>query len=381
MNVLVLHGTSDLYGGSRIIYSVVKMLKEAGHHPVVVLSEEGPLALEFRKVEVEVLIIRLAILRRKYFSLPGIFDRIRVARKAWKQLNALVRTRPFDLIYSNTTGVIIGAFVARHNKIPHVWHVHEIITKPAVFGKAVGFLLNKYSDKVIVVSEAVKQHWQTWVNPEKLIRIYNGIETEEFENTRGRLKQELGISSDQLLIGMIGRVNHWKGQSYFIQIAKKISFRFPEVRFLMVGDPYPGNEYLVDELNKSIFSEGLQNVIYNIGYRTDISNILNSLDIFVAPSILPDPFPTVILEAMAATKPIVATSQGGAKEMLVDGETGILIPLNDVETASLLLGNLITDSAKRRQLAVAGNVRLHTYFTLIAFNNNIRRQVEALKRP
>ncbi|RZL52038.1 MAG: glycosyltransferase [Pedobacter sp.] len=303
MNILILGTSSDLYGGSKILSIVAKILADNNHKPIVVLSEKGELVDELNKLGVEVRIIRLGILRRKYFSVPGIINRISVTSKAWKSLSILIEDEKIDILYSNTTGVLIGAFLARRKKIKHIWHIHEIITKPKIFTRVLSFLIEKYSHNIIVVSNAVKQHWEKHIRKQSITRIYNGIDTSIYGQNEGLLKQELNLNNNDFLIGMIGRVNHWKGQDYFIDIAKLILEKQPNVKFVIAGDAYPGNEHLVDKLVNRIENENLKKAIHYIGYRTDIPNILNSLDVFVLPSTSPDPFPTVILEAMASSKP------------------------------------------------------------------------------
>ncbi|GAA3982953.1 glycosyltransferase family 4 protein [Pedobacter ginsengiterrae] len=371
MNILILNNTSDLYGGSKILSIVVKILAEGEHKPIVVLSESGPLVDELAKLDVDIRIIRLGILRRKYLSVPGILNRLTVTKNAWKTLNKLIDDNNIDLIYSNTTGVFIGAFLAKKRKIKHIWHVHEIITKPKAFTKTIGYLLGKYSDNIIVVSDAVKNHWEKHVLKKPITRIYNGIDTTAFENTKGVLRQELNLSEKGILIAMIGRVNHWKGQDYFIDTAKNILKAHPETKFVMAGDAYTGNEHLVDKLTNRIQNENLADAIQYIGYRTDIANILNSVDIFVLPSILPDPFPTVILEAMASATAVVATNHGGAVEMVMENKTGLLIPFDNAQIAADKISDLIAQPAKIAEMGIEGRKRINNLYSLEAYQKSI----------
>src|SRR5690606_37353385 len=103
MNVLILNSSSDLYGGCKIMSIVADTLQQAGHRPIVVLSETGPLVSYLEKMGIEVRIIRLGILRRKYMNVPGLFNRIKVSRKAWVALASLVDQENIEVIYSNTT--------------------------------------------------------------------------------------------------------------------------------------------------------------------------------------------------------------------------------------------------------------------------------------
>lgn len=371
MNILILNSTSDLYGSSKILVFVLQALIKNGHRPVVVVSESGPLVSDIEKLGVKVHIIRLGILRRKYFTPAGMVNRLQTMVKAWGALSKIIDDEKIEAIYSNTTAVLIGAFIAKRRKLKHVWHVHEIITSPRFFSKFIGFLLKTLSDDIIVVSDAVADHWVRFTGKDKLRRIYNGIDCSPFENADATLKSELGMAPDVHLVGMIGRVNHWKGQSYFLQIAKELLLTHPETKIVMAGDAFPGSEHLVDELLDEIKSSDLLGKVYFLGFRQDTPNLLQSFDVFVLPSILPDPFPTVILEAMASSTPVAATCHGGANEMIDHQATGVLIPFNDYKQAAALIRPLLNSAEMRKQFGDAANARIHRLFSQAAFESAI----------
>lgn len=375
MRIIILHNTSDLYGASRILLFTAEALQTNGHQCIIVLSEEGLLTEELKKINIEFKIIRLGILRRKYFNVKGIINRIIVNKNAWIQLKRLIKEEKPDVIYSNTTGVLIGALVAKSSNVKHFWHLHEIIIKPKLFTIFMGWLVNRYSDKVIVVSDAVKQHWVKYIDEKKLFRIYNGIKADHFEISKSTLRQELGIAEHEIIVTMIGRINHWKGQGYFLKIASLICQKNKNVKFIMVGDSYQGNEHLLKELEQTIMTLNLESKVVNLGYRTDINHILLSTDIFISPSILPDPFPTVILEAMASAKPIAATQHGGAKEMVLDGVTGFHIPINSADKAAEIITKMINDKELRDQFGVAGKKRLNELFSYQSFQINLLQTI------
>ncbi len=378
MNILVLNNTSDLYGGSRILSIVVDILAKGGHNPIVILSEKGPLIDELDRLGVEWRIIRLGILRRKYLSIKGILNRINVTRKAWKALNSLIDEKQIDLIYSNTTGVFIGAFLAKRRKIKHVWHVHEIITKPVAFTHILGYLLGKCSDLVIVVSDAVKTHWLKHISGAPIERIYNGINTLPFEQKLGDLKLKLAIPEKDILILMIGRVNHWKGHHYFLDIAEHIQAENKNVHFVLAGDAYTGNEHLVEILKNRIENLSFANNVHYLGYREDIPNLLGSADLFVLPSTLPDPFPTVILEAMASATCVAATAHGGALEMIDPGKTGIHIPFDNAKAAAENI-EVILNEVTLKHLGALGRDRIQQQYSLNAFRGNILNTFNSLQ--
>lgn len=378
MRILIFHNSSDLYGASKILLFTVDILNQNEHNCLVILPSKGLLTEEFDKVGISYKIINLAALRRKYFNIPGIYNRIKTFNKSWKQLKLLIKEERPDLIYTNTSGIIISAFLAKKYQIKHVWHLHEIIQKPKLFSILIGKMINRYSDKVVVVSNAVKAHWETYVDSSKIKRIYNGIKTDLFLETTSNLRNELKIDESEIVISMIGRINHWKGQDYFLEIAELLNAKFQKLKFLMVGDPFPGNEHLLAKLETKIASLHVKDNLINLHYRSDINRILNATDIFVCPSILPDPFPTVILEAMATGKPVVATSLGGALEMISENETGLFIPVNNPEKAVEIISTLIHNPQLISAYGMEGQKRLNNYFSYNAYQKNVLQLIDSL---
>jgi len=234
MKILFLHSSSDLYGASKIILAVNELCFKNGHHCTVVLSEDGPLATKLKALGATVILSDLGILRRQYLNPAGILNRLVANYKAYRFLAKLCKKQKIDLIYSNTTGVIAGVFVASKLGIRHIWHVHEIIEKPYLLFRILSGLINTKNNQAIAVSEAVKKHWTKYVAPNKIDVLYNGVDYWLFENTTTDLRQTLNISPNTILIGMMGRVHFWKGQDYFVKIAGELYKTHKNVHFLIV---------------------------------------------------------------------------------------------------------------------------------------------------
>lgn len=367
MRVLLLHSSSDLYGAGKILLVVTEILQQAGHTPIVVLSGSGPLSDALQAQGVQVHLIPLGILRRKYANLSGIWNRLQTLRKAYQSLKQLIQEEKIDLLYSNTTAVLVGAWLQRSLSIKHVWHIHEILPQ-AWLSRFLGYWIQRTSDAIIVVSDAVAKHWQDYIQPEKIHRIYNGIDYTPYTTINNNtLRSQLLPTGKNLLVGMIGRVHHWKGQDYFLEIASHLNKQYPNLHFVMVGDAFPGNEYLYERLHQIKEAYQLQEVVTDLGYRTDIPDILQALDIFILPSIAPDPFPTVLLEAMASGKPVVATAHGGATEMIEPNQSGVLIPWNDAATAANMMMPLLNDASTRTAMGQAARNRVIKTFSKEAF--------------
>ena len=110
--------------------------------------------------------------------------------------------------------------------------------------------------------------------------------------------------------------------------------------------------------------------VFYLGYRADVPQVLASIDLLVLPSTSPDPLPTVVLEAMAACKPILATEQGGALEMIIENDTGKFMPLANAQQAASILANLLSDKTALKEMGEAGRRRVEKEFSPAAFAEN-----------
>ena len=388
MNILVLHVVSDMYGSSKVLLQAVTALKARGHKVCVVVSENGPLTDALALEGIETKIIRLGILRRRYLNAQGLLNRAGVLTRAFFALKKLCKQNQIDIIYTNTAPVIIGGILSKFTGIKNVWHLHEILEPSSFMHRFFGWMINATAQKVIVVSDAVYNNWAGRIDASKIIKVYNGFEASDINvdvnvganvNTNANnikpLREQLNLGNNTVLVGMVGRVNLIKGQFYFIQIAAAAKAAGLNCHFVIIGDAYKGYEYLYPQLESQIAELGLQNSITNLYYQPNAAALIQQLDIFVLPSIKPDSFPVVILEAMAAGKPIIATNQGGAQEQIDDCVTGFLVPINDATIAAQKLGVLVNNPYMRSRMGQAGAKKLQEQFSLATFNKNIVDQI------
>jgi len=375
MKILLLHSSSDLYGASKILLGIVQLLKKRNHQVWVVLSEAGPLSSVLTEAGATVVYIRLGILRRKYATPLGIINRIITIRHAKKQLRQFINQAGIERVYSNTSGVLAGAFAAAACKVPHIWHIHEIIEKPRLLKWLLGKWMQRYAQKIVVVSDAVKQSWQTVIPEKQLIVVHNGIDYTPYITAAPAINSNQLSKENPFVIGMVGRVHFWKGQSYFIEIAGILHQRFPHIQWIMAGDAFPGYEYLYQSLSDQVEQLHLQGVVKQLGFRSDIPAIMQSFDLLILPSQLPDPFPTVILEAMASGKPVIATEMGGALEMIDRGITGDFIPPDAAEKAADIISKWI-NKQKCQTAGIAAREKVLQQFSLESWENNLIKIIE-----
>lgn len=380
MNILALHVVSDMYGSSKVLLQAVTALKQKGQNVCVVVSEEGPLTIALQNAGIQTKIIRLGILRRRYFNFLGIINRAVVLTRAFFALKKLCKVQQIDLIYTNTAPVVIGGLLAKFTGIKNVWHLHEILEKESFMHRFFGKLINATASKVIVVSNAVYNNWAGVIDARKMVTVYNGYSADNLVPANDaasitHLREHLGITANTVLVGMVGRINNIKGQPYFIDIAAAAKAAGLNCHFVMIGDAYTGYEYLYKTLEQQIQNLGLQDMVTNLYYQPNAASLIQDLDIFVLPSIKADSFPVVVLEAMAAGKPVLATAQGGVLEQIDDCVTGFLVPINDAKTAAEKLGVLVNSPFIRSKMGEAGKQKLQTQFSGEAFNVNIVHQI------
>jgi glycosyltransferase involved in cell wall biosynthesis len=371
-----------MYGSSKVLLQAVTALKARGHKVCVVVSENGPLTQALALEGIETKIIRLGILRRRYLNVLGLVNRAGVLTRAFFALKKLCKQNQIDIIYTNTAPVIIGGILSKFTGIKNVWHLHEILEPSSFMHRFFGWIINATAQKVIVVSDAVYNNWAGRIDASKMVKVYNGFEASDINvdvnvgaNASASLREQLNLNDNTLLVGMVGRVNLIKGQFYFIQIAAAAKAAGHSCHFVIIGDAYKGYEYLYPQLESQIAELGLQNSITNLYYQPNAAALIQQLDIFVLPSIKPDSFPVVILEAMAAGKPIIATNQGGAQEQIDDCVTGFLVPINDATIAAQKLGVLVNNPDMCTRMGQAGAKKLQEQFSLATFNKNIVDQI------
>ena len=372
MRILLLHSSSDLYGASKIFLQTVTLLRKQGHQCIVVLSNKGSLEEALELLEAEVHIINLGIIRRKYFNIAGLFNRLQKWSTATSLLNTIILSHQIELVYSNTASVLIGAWVAKKNGLKHFWHIHEIIESPKILHYFLNWQMRRGADKLIVVSDAVATCWEDGLTEKNsLTRIYNGIEPITHPFTIHYRKQ-YNIPEDAVVLGLASRIHVIKGQPYFLAIAKALKARSTNsnIHFLIAGDPYPGQEYLVEEMLALIREYKLEAEVHYLGKVEQMSSFYAAINLLVVSSVQPDSLPTVILEAMQYGIPVAATAQGGALEMVKENETGIFIPLDNAILAAEKI-HAILPSTTCHQMGAAGKERVVTYFTQAAFEKNM----------
>jgi glycosyltransferase involved in cell wall biosynthesis len=385
--ILFVHSSDEMYGADRILLQIVERLNRRKFRPVVVLPNDvpydGTLSKALQERSVKTIRLKLAVLRRKYFTPLGMLLFIWRLFVSTFTLVRLVHQESVDIVHSHTSAVISGSLAAWLTGRPHVWQILEIIVHPRFLWRLVSWLMPRLSDKIVAASGPTRDHLCVGNarNRDKAIVIHNGVDVQRFERAAGsgqQVRTEWGIEPNQALVGMIGRISHFKGQRYFVEVASLVLSSHPLARFAIVGGVFPGQEILLDELKSLISQLNLNSKIIVSDFRADVPAVLDAYDVFVLPSTLPDPFPTTVLEAMAAGKPVVANAHGGSIEMIEHQVTGFLVKPNQPEEMAAAINSLLNDPIDRREMGLRGRERLVSHFSLEAFTSQWASLYESL---
>jgi len=290
-------------------------------------------------------------------QVPEIFKFIKLIKKLKIDL---IHTHQ-DLNYSKPE--IIAAKLLG---VPSICHLHAY-TRLNAFDLIFSHLVDCY----IYISRDIERYHRSKGKPiHKGTIVYNGVELDRFNSLQRDDGKEptAGAYKSGRRIGIIGRIDFWKGHDYFINALPTIRDRFPEFKALIVGevarnDNYVRNRRYLESLQRLVASLKLENTVTFTGHRDDISGIMANLDILVHASSKPEPFGLVIIEGMASGKPVIATAAGGVLEIIQDNENGLLVPCQDSQAIARAIIELLTDKEKADKIAASGRKTVAEKFT------------------
>lgn len=375
-NILYIQPYASHVGGvDTVLLQLVQGLDKTKYKPYVVLPAPSPYVEKYETAGAKVLFCTLAVFGKPtdvMYYLRNVFNLM----KSIVALRRIVKDHKIDLIHSHKMELIGGNIVGKLLRIPTMQTVHELPRSPLAAYKFVGFLNHIFNDRVIVLCERSKVMFQ-WGNrhSDKLMKIYNGIEIPpDPPNGQVTLREELGLLPEDKVVITVARLSPMKGIEYFIKAAGLLQTNYPQLKFIIVGDvAFDSERGYKDHLLAIKEQNGLSNVHF-LGLRRDVPELLRQSDLFVLPSVY-DIFPTVILEAMCAELPIVATDVGGVPEM-VSNETGLLVPPKDESAIAEAIVRILSTDPKL--LGEAGKRKVLDMFTREQYVNRTSAIYEEL---
>jgi glycosyltransferase involved in cell wall biosynthesis len=238
-------------------------------------------------------------------------------------------------------------------------------------------MLMRRFDHLIAVSYATKNEMvAAGIPPERISVIHNAIDTDVWSPcyATSALKEELGIGHTCPVIGYVGRIMPEKDLETWLRAAALVAQRFPEAQFVLVGEGRDG--VTLGQLQRLALELGIAERVYFPGYRAQLLPVYGSFDLFVLSS-RREGLPNSILEAMAVGLPVVTTDVAGTSELVLDGQTGFVVPQGDVEGLARAMGTLVVDRQIRQRIGQAGRQRVERQFS---FTQRLQRVEELYAR-
>jgi glycosyltransferase involved in cell wall biosynthesis len=229
-------------------------------------------------------------------------------------------------------------------------------------------LLLRSRDRVVGVGEAVRRALieNEGIPESRVAVIYNGIDLSRFDaanSDRTHVRRELGLGNEDFVVLQVARLDYLKDHATAIRTMERVCRQKPSVRLVLIGD---GPER--DTIRILIARHGLEKHIRCLGLRTDVPRFLRAADAFLLTSIS-EGIPLTLIEAMAATLPVVSTDVGGVREVVANGQTGLLAPSGDDNALASAVLCLAGDLALCRDLGMRGRERAHRFFSEVQMHD------------
>lgn len=233
-------------------------------------------------------------------------------------------------------------------------------------------LYMKLADRVITSAESIRQEMihRNRMSPNKIIAIPAGIDEKKFSLDRDLpdIRSKLGLSEGDFVVGIVAVIRSWKGHKYLIDAISLLKNHIPNIRLLIVGDGP-----IRTEIEQKIAQDGLAGHIILTGHQANPVSYIKTMDVVVLPSYSNEATSQALPQAMAMKRPVIATNVGGLPEVVINKQTGLLVPPSDAVSIAAAIKQLYDDPSLRQQLAANGYQHILQNFT---FDNMINRTEE-----
>jgi glycosyltransferase involved in cell wall biosynthesis len=353
----------DLGGLQQVVYNLCRTIDRTRFDvSVLCLREKGRFA-----PDVEALGIPVLQLEQKTNGVDYL---------AFTKVARLLKALQIDVIHTHNTQPFIdgtiGALIGRVRTIVHTDHARSFPDKTRYM--VAEWAMSQFAYRVVGCSDHTSKQLVAYekISPRKIRTIVNGIDGSRFDVSidKSALRRELGIAAEGAVIGLAVRLSDQKGITFLLRAMPAILRQHPQTTLLIAGD---GD--LQADLQAEARALGIAERVVFCGARKDIPQILKLLDLYVLPSKW-EGLPMVILEAMAAGCPVVATDVGGNSSAVVNGKTGVLVPAQDPEALATAVATVLGSQQTRLAYAASGRARFLEKFTA----EKMTRQYERLYR-
>jgi glycosyltransferase involved in cell wall biosynthesis len=370
---------SSLWGGAEnCLHSLLAELDRARYEPLVVLPAPGPLEERLSNLGIRTRVAELAWCLATTGNKAN--DRVRFLaglRRRTLALAEIIKSEEIDVVFTNSLTMMDGAVAAYLAGVPHVWQVLELLDADPDLHLPIDLasfyqLVDLLSEKIVTVSDSVKSDILQYCSSENITTVYTGIDVPSVVDGQD-IRRELNVGPDEMLISFVGRLSRRKGVLDLIEAARQVVRAKPESRFVVAG----ADGGVEEAARRAVNQNGLAPYFTFLGFRNDSLNIVAGSDIFVLPS-LADPLPVTVLESMFLGKPVVATRSGGASEMVVDNETGCLVPVGDAAAMASAIIRVLDNPERARRMGDQGRQRAKELFNQKRYAADIEKILDGI---
>lgn len=370
LRILYVSDTGDQLGGAeRSLLSLIEHLDQSRYQAHVVLGEDGRFASLLRAAHAKVILARVGTIARSRnplrLLLYAAFFVHGTLRLAWH-----IRRRRIGVVHVNKNPLAVHAVpAARLAGAAVVWHVRNRVSN---FGR-IGAWLVRHCHRILCVSRSIAAPFiEAFPEAEPRITIvHEGIDATLYtaREAGAAFRQAVAARPQQHLVGTVGRLTPWKCQDDFLRAAAIVAPRHPDALFPVVGDCVSSRAEQApdrawrDRLHALAAELGIADRVVFTGFREDVPAVMNGLDVFVLPS-HDEPFGIVVLEAMAAARPIVAAAGGGVPEIVADGQHALLVEPGNVEAMAEAIDRILSSPDLAARLGRAAEEHVVAEFPL-----------------
>jgi glycosyltransferase involved in cell wall biosynthesis len=346
MPVVFLDQSGQLGGAELFLADLAQACSEWSR---VLLLEGGPFVEMLRERGVLVETVSLPAGAKSVSKSAGVGSMLKAAPQMLSFYQEVRRRlQDANLVYCNTPkAIVLGGLIAWLSRRNLVVHLHDLLTDEHFSPMNLKLLqfFARRAGLVIANSNATAETFVATGGRRAVVEVvYNGFAPELFARpknfVKSALRAQLGLPTGRL-IGIFGRLTRWKGQHVALEALRSL----PGVHLAVVGEALftEDDRSYRDELQRTAEEPGLQGRVHFLGFRSDITALLQAMDVVVHCSVAAEPFGRVIVEAMLAETPVVATRGGGVDEIVTDGQDGFLVPPADPAALALAVGKIIQD--------------------------------------
>jgi len=340
MKIFQVLNSLDCGGLEKLTLELSLKLKARGHVVTICCLEKAGNLLNIRHSGIEV----IALNKRNGLDLTLPF-----------RLISIIRQRKPDVVHTHNPGPLLyGTIAAKLAGVPVI-----INTRHGRAPRHTNKLIWDINDAVVAISNDARNELlkNNTLHPDKVSVIHNGIDLDAFKDraSQQEIKNTLGLDSSYV-IGTVSRLSREKDQTSLIRAFAAIASNEPNVRLVFAGDgPLKG------ELATLSYDLGIENKVTFLGFRNDVSTILQAFDIFVLPS-LQEGISLSLLEAMASGKPTIVTNVGGNPEVVMDDTVGLTTPPEDPEKLASAIMKIMKNRDSANKMGAFGRKRVEEEF-------------------